>query len=420
VQADGIHFSLNGERYLCSGTNAYYAGLKYIMSDSEVAYMMEEQAKRGVTVMRVFAFSNFDSVPDPIMPEFGVFNEDALKRLDLMLVAMAQNGIRAIMVLGNYWNFLGGFQSWVDQRYPGENKDLEEFYTDNFLKSQYKLMIQKIITRTNTITGLPYMDDPTIFSWETANEPRATDNYEKKRGIQPGSLICAWVEEMTSYIRSLDTNHMVSIGDEGMMVDGGTAEPHSWINNGYEGVDFKCNLKYADFATIHSYPDAWGMSADGGYRWLGENYYERRAKIARKNNKPIILEEYGMRRGYLPSRDKLFYYIQNQVNRLQFACTLVWAVSHYSTTGDVYGYNDGQGYVFAYTSDDPAIDTNGVRPILDQNKYIANANSGMAVYRPTCDDVSPNSVSCARNARNGRCKLPLFQDPFCRQSCNRC
>jgi hypothetical protein len=55
----------------------------------------------------VFAFSNFDSVPDPMMPDFGVYNEEAIRRLDLALVAAAENGIRLIMVLGNYWPFLG-------------------------------------------------------------------------------------------------------------------------------------------------------------------------------------------------------------------------------------------------------------------------------------------------------------------------
>ena len=35
---------------------------------------------------------------------------------------------------------------------------------------------------------------------------------------------------------------MVTVGDEGMRTDGSLEEPHSWLNNGYEGVDFVCNL----------------------------------------------------------------------------------------------------------------------------------------------------------------------------------
>jgi hypothetical protein len=35
---------------------------------------------------------------------------------------------------------------------------------------------------------------------------------------------------------------MVTVGDEGMRSKGDPSEPHAWINNGYEGVDFDCNL----------------------------------------------------------------------------------------------------------------------------------------------------------------------------------
>jgi len=49
------------------------------------------------------------------------------------------------------------------------------------------------------------------------------------------------------------------------------------------------------FATLHAYPDSWGMSPNGGYNWLGDNYFKDRANVAASIGKPIILEEYGMR-----------------------------------------------------------------------------------------------------------------------------
>ena len=89
---------------------------------------------------------------------------------------------------------------------------------------------------------------------------------------------------------------MVTSGDEGMRTNGSTAEPHSWINTGYEGVDFECNLgaPNIDFGTVHAYPDAWGIPANN-YNWLDDNFFKDRAAIAKSVNKPLILEEYGMR-----------------------------------------------------------------------------------------------------------------------------
>jgi hypothetical protein len=38
------------------------------------------------------------------MPDFGVYSEEAIRRLDLAMVAAAENGI---WVMGNHWPFLG-------------------------------------------------------------------------------------------------------------------------------------------------------------------------------------------------------------------------------------------------------------------------------------------------------------------------
>jgi hypothetical protein len=40
VQTRGSQFVINGNPWYCAGTNAYYAALKYIMSDNEVSVMM--------------------------------------------------------------------------------------------------------------------------------------------------------------------------------------------------------------------------------------------------------------------------------------------------------------------------------------------------------------------------------------------
>lgn len=75
----------------------------------------------------------------------------------------------------------------------------------------YKSYVKTILKRTNTYTGLLYSEEPAIFAWELANEPRTSNSYESSRGLKPGGIIKAWISEMAAFVRSLDQNHMVNL-----------------------------------------------------------------------------------------------------------------------------------------------------------------------------------------------------------------
>ena len=134
------------------------------------------------------------------MPSFGVYNEDAFRRVDLALATASENGIRLIMVLSNYWPFLGNMQDYVT-RALGPNNHYSLFFTNSTVKQYYKDWLRTIINRTNSITGQKYKDDPTILAWELANEPRLDFNWERNQGLVPGKIICNWVAEMSAYIK---------------------------------------------------------------------------------------------------------------------------------------------------------------------------------------------------------------------------
>lgn len=74
----------------------------------------------------------------------------------------------------------------------------------------YKNYVKTLLTRRNTITGVVYSEDPTVFAWELANEPETSANYEINQGIKPGSLVHNWLKEMSAFVKALAPQHMVS------------------------------------------------------------------------------------------------------------------------------------------------------------------------------------------------------------------
>ncbi|KAK9817307.1 hypothetical protein WJX72_012434 [[Myrmecia] bisecta] len=262
----------------------------------------------------------------PIQPYVGRYDESALKRLDLILAEAGKNGIRIIAAGVNFEDDFGGWKWYVDNILGGGDK--EGFLTDSRVKQAYKNYLTMLIWRTNTITGIRYRDDPTILAWECSNEPHTTDLYEKSRGWTPGQLVYNWLSEMSAFIRSQDPSHLISTGEEGYRADGPTDCCHNnWINGGLKGVDYKknCALPNIGFCTIHVYPDNWGVAAWES-SWVNANVIGDRAKIAHGYNKPIIMEEYGMKYGYKGCRDDLLWPMQSAANDNNFAGTLVWQV----------------------------------------------------------------------------------------------
>jgi len=52
------------------------------------------------------------------------------------------------------------------------DKTIEDFFLDYGTRLLYMAHVCKCINRVNTVTGIRWRDDPTIFSWNLMNEPR--------------------------------------------------------------------------------------------------------------------------------------------------------------------------------------------------------------------------------------------------------
>ena len=99
----------------------------------------------------------------------GKYSETALVGLDTAIAEAKKRGIRLILTLTNYWADYGGlpqYAIWAGA--TGAN----DFYTNTTMQGYFKDYATMLSKRTNTVTGVAYMDEPTILAWEIANELR--------------------------------------------------------------------------------------------------------------------------------------------------------------------------------------------------------------------------------------------------------
>ncbi|BDA49884.1 probable mannan endo-1,4-beta-mannosidase 7 at N-terminal half [Coccomyxa sp. Obi] len=190
------------------------------------------------------------------------------------------------------------------------------------------------------------------------------------------------------------------------------------INGGYKGVDFvgNTNCPHIDFATTHVYPDNWAIQAYE-FDWVNANFIRDRASIAHAANKPIIIEETGMQRGYLSSRNTLLSSLFGEANNNNFGGTMIWEWIAWNIDDRFYDFSVGQ---------------DGSTAQQAQINYM-NSKSGGAVTPPssppsgppsgsTCTNTPPDSsASCAQQVGwHPGCTVAWLQSPYCNQECGRC
>ena len=158
---------------------------------------LESVKQLGGTVARNYTFPVKRSSDTLGIPRYitgpGQFDENSFLAMDTVLAIANEVGVRLILPFVNNWMWMGGAPQYAAFR----GKTYEEFWTDSLLISDFKQTLSYILNRTNTVTGVKYKDDKAILCWETGNE-----------------LMCpySWTKEIVSYVKSIDTNHLVMDG----------------------------------------------------------------------------------------------------------------------------------------------------------------------------------------------------------------
>lgn len=204
VSREGSRLMLEGKPFRFAGPNIYWLGLDENVegvnwpTEYRVTNALDTALEMGANAVRSHTLGASHGHEKAIMPEPGVFNEEALRKVDFAIHEAGLRGLKLVIPFSCNWDYYHGGRLTFARWEGSENAT--DFYLKPGCVSLFKLYISVIINRVNTYNGIAYMDDPTIMAWELGNELNDAP--------------AAWAEEIADYIKKLDGNHLVAHGKQ--------------------------------------------------------------------------------------------------------------------------------------------------------------------------------------------------------------
>lgn len=310
VRRDGMRFTRGGAPYRYAGANAWY--LAWLGSDTKygdrarLARELDRLHSIGVCNVRLLAGAEESPVRNSIKPGFetqdGTLNAALLTGLDVAMAEFGKRGMTAVLYITNNWEWSGGMMSrlyWETGKLKNMNDTADPwpafpdagsaFYANEQAVKRFFGYVRMLVTRTNSVTGIAYRDDPTLMAWQLGNEPRPGVSPAVMQAILPAYY--KWIGDSAALIRSLDPNHLVSLGMEGTIATGGDS---AIVARAHRDIDYM---------TAHVWPLNWGW-VDGknlaGTWDAGKAkvvaYIDTHVRLARDAGKPLVFEEFGFPR----------------------------------------------------------------------------------------------------------------------------
>ena len=170
------------------------------VTPEEQADAVKTVAQMGGQVIRAYTLSVSGGRNNRIGPSHytgpqAPLNEELMRDYDRMIALCGQQGIRLILPFIDEWDWFGGRKEFAALSKGGD------FYTDRKVVDDFKALIKQVLERVNTITGIPYNEDPAIMAWETGNELQ--------------HVPAAWNAEIAAWIKQFAPRQLVADGATG-------------------------------------------------------------------------------------------------------------------------------------------------------------------------------------------------------------
>lgn len=317
VTRKGKSLFLGGKPYRFAGANIWYGA--YLGADAaygnraRLGRELDRLKALGITNLRILASAEEGRLRNSIKPGFRTkagWNETLFTGLDYCMAEVAKRGMKAVLYLTNFWEWSGGMMTYLDYT-TGSIIDMGDpahpwpafadrnagFYRNADAIAMYHDHVRYLVSRTNSVTGKLYCDDPAIMAWQLCNEPRPGGSDAVIAKSLPDYY--AWISSTAKLIRSIDSNHLVSLGHEGTIAA-----------NGREDVFIDAHADI-DYVTAHIWPLNWGWvnGKDLAGTWTAgsrkvQDYLDTHVRLANAIGKPLVIEEFGFPRdgeGYDPT-----------------------------------------------------------------------------------------------------------------------
>ena len=289
-KAEGGKIMLGGTPQYFIGTNMWYAAKLAVEDPERLDAELDYLNSLGVRNLRVLA----------VEPEWDAYG--------ILLDKLKERGMCAVLFLNNAWGWSKGYSDYVKEAEGGEVRrgtPEASFVTNERAQALNHEYIKEIVGR--------FKDHPAIFSWQLCNEPRPFG-----RNPEVQEAFVKYIHSTAALIKSIDSNHMVSTGSEGLM----------GCDNDFRLCRSINDCPDIDYMTIHIWPFNWGWAHRDSVKEDVEasiknirSYIMQHQRIASGLGKPMVIEEFGYPRdGFefskgtpTEGRDKVYDYVFGQV-----------------------------------------------------------------------------------------------------------
>ncbi|GAA5863738.1 hypothetical protein JCM1840_005748 [Sporobolomyces johnsonii] len=243
-----------------------------------------------------------------------MWDSGRLQEMDLVLAEAAKHGVKLIIPIinqdtGEDSNWVGSTADLTRYRYGLRSNDEArrvDWWTDHTMIESFKLIIDFLLNRKNSINGRRYGDDPTILAWETGNEMN-------HQGMRPAPA--SWTLIVAKHLKARAPNTLVMDGSFARNDDPERCYPREVLDS-----------PDVDIISYHYY-------GSGDIRRVKKD-----CEIAKRHNKVFIAGEFGF-------FNKVGDYesFLSAVDSAGGAGSLVWSFRPRSSRGGHKTHGEGNG-----------------------------------------------------------------------------